>query len=157
MKKIIGVMGPGAKQATQEDLKLAFEVGKAIGEGGAVLLCGAMKGVMEASAQGAKSVGGTTVGIGPVVDKAEINEYIDIPVMTGMGAGRNYQNVISSDLLVFVSVGSPGTLSELAYAIQMEKPSLVINASPELQAYVKTLDTNVVSFVTTLEEIKAAL
>ncbi len=157
MKKIVGVMGPGQKQASEKDLELAYEVGKLVGESGAVLLCGAMTGVMELSAKGAKEVGGITLGIGPVSDKAEINSFIDIPVMTGMGPARNFMNIISSDILIFISVGSPGTLSELAFAIQMNKQSFVINGSEKLKSYIEELDSNNVTFIESLEEIKSKL
>lgn len=43
MKKIIGVMGPGKKQATKEDIDCAFEIGKLVAKTGSVLLCGGMK------------------------------------------------------------------------------------------------------------------
>ncbi len=150
-------MGPGQKQASQSDLELAYETGKLIAESGAVLLCGAMTGVMEASAKGAQEAGGLTLGIGPVSDKSELNPYIDIPVMTGMGPARNFMNIISSDLLIFISVGSPGTLSELAFAIQMKKESIVINGSENLKAYISELDSDNVTFANSLEIIKGRL
>lgn len=150
-------MGPGQKQASDKDLELAYEVGKLVGESGAVLLCGAMTGVMEQSAKGAKETGGITLGIGPVSNKTEINSFIDIPVMTGMGPARNFMNIISSDLLIFISVGSPGTLSELAFAIQMNKESLVINGSEKLKTYIQELNPENLTFVESIEEIRTRL
>jgi uncharacterized protein (TIGR00725 family) len=157
MKRIIGVMGPGEKQASKNDLELAYEAGKLIAESGAVLLCGAMSGVMEACAKGAQEAGGLTLGIGPVTDKSELNPYIDIPVMTGMGPARNFVNIISSDLLIFISVGSPGTLSELAFAMQMKKDCIVTNGSENLKAYISELDSGNVIFADSLEIIKERL
>lgn len=157
MKKIVGVMGPGEKQATAEDLSCAFEVGKIVGQSGAALLCGGMKGTMTESARGAKEVDGTTIGIGPTGDKADMNKYIDYPLLTSMHAGRNYMNIISSDVLVFVSVGSPGTLSELAYAIQMERPSIIIRGSDKLMAYINEMEPENLTFVDTLEELNIKL
>lgn len=157
MKKIVGVMGPGEIQATKDDLDCAYEVGKIVGQLGVALLCGGMKGTMSESARGAKEVGGVTIGIGPTRDKADMNEYIDYPLLTSMHAGRNYMNIISSDVLVFVSVGSPGTLSELAYAIQMERPSIIIRGSEKLKAYVEELKASHVTFVDSLEELSTKL
>ena len=157
MKKIVGVMGPGEVQATADDLSCAFEVGKIVGKSGAALLCGGMKGTMSESARGAKEVGGVTIGIGPTRDKADMNEYIDYPLLTSMHAGRNYMNIISSDVLVFVSVGSPGTLSELAYAVQMERPSIIIRGSQKLQAYIEEMKAENVTFVDSLEELSEKL
>jgi uncharacterized protein (TIGR00725 family) len=156
MKKIIGVMGPGEKQSTKEDTECAFQIGKIVAKTGAVLLCGGMSGTMEASAQGAKEAGGLTVGIGPTKDKADMNPYIDIPLLTNMSAGRNYMNAISSDILIFVSVGSPGTLSELAFAIQMEVPSIVIRGSEKLKSYISEFTEDVI-FVDSIEELESKL
>lgn len=117
MKNIVGVMGSGEKEAIKSDLECAYEVGKIIAQNNLVLLCGGMTGVMEYSAKGAKDSGGLVLGIGPTTDKNEMNKYIDIPVVTGMRSGRNYMNILSSDLVVFIRVGSPGTLSELAFAL----------------------------------------
>ena len=157
MKKIIGVMGPGKKQASQKDIEDAYKIGKIVAGLDAVLLCGGMSGVMEACAKGAQEAGGLTLGIGPTADKQDMNNYLDIPLLTGMHAGRNYMNVISSDVLVFVSVGSPGTLSELAFAIQVEKPSVVINGSEKLKEYIKEISGTQIIFVDTTNEIKQYL
>lgn len=157
MKKVIGVMGPGEKEATQEDIECAFQVGKIVAKTGVVLLCGGMSGVMEASAKGAQEAGGLTVGIGPTKDKADMNQYIDIPLLTSMSAGRNFMNAISSDILIFVSVGSPGTLSELAFAIQMEVPSIIIRGSEKLKSYINEFAGDSVTFVDSTEELEAKL
>lgn len=157
MKKIVGVMGPGSKEATEIDLNLAYDIGKIIAELGVVLLCGGKTGVMNESARGAKENGGLTVALGPGLEKLELNDYIDIPIMTGMHSGRNFLNILSSDILIFVSVGSPGTLSELAYAIQLEKPSVVINGTDKLRAYIDEISDNKVLFVNTIEEVQTKL
>lgn len=157
MKKVIGVMGPGEKQSTKEDLESAFEIGKIVAKTGAVLLCGGMSGTMEASAKGAQEAGGLTVGIGPTKDKADMNKYLDIPLLTSMSAGRNFMNAISSDILIFVSVGSPGTLSELAFAIQMEVPSVVIRGSEKLKSYINEFAEDSVTFVDSIEELEVKL
>jgi len=153
MKKVIGVMGPGEKEATKGDLECAFEVGKLVARTGSVLLCGGMSGTMETNAKGAQEAGGLTVGIGPTKDKTNMNQYIDIPLLTNMSSGRNYMNAISSDILIFVSVGSPGTLSELAFAIQMEIPSIVIRASVKLKSYISEFPQESVTFVDSMEEL----
>lgn len=153
MKKVIGVMGPGETQATTQDLKMAYEVGKLVAEIDAVLLCGGMKGVMETSAQGAQEHGGLTVGIGPTDNKEDMNPYIDIPLVTNMHAGRNYINVSSSDILIFISVGSPGTLSELAHAIQLKKPIYILNASEKLVTFITELTSSVI-FLDTICDLR---
>jgi len=112
-KKIrIGVIG-GSKPDDHAILA-AFRVGQAIGEAGAILICGGLGGVMEAAASGAKKAGGLTVGILPGTVRGEANASIDLPIATGLGYGRNSLVALNSDILIAVA-GEYGTLSEIAY------------------------------------------
>jgi len=77
--------------------------------------------VMEAVAKGVKTGGGTCVGILKGTDKEEANEYIDISVSTGIGIGRNITIAYNCDVAIAIS-GKYGTLSEIAFAFQLEKP-----------------------------------
>jgi uncharacterized protein (TIGR00725 family) len=120
MRKLrIGVIGPS--EATAELCSLAEDVGRLIAEAGAILISGGGAGVMEAASKGAKSAGGITVGILPGTNENEANEYVDIPIMTGMGHGRNIINVWSSDAIIAIG-GGYGTLSEIALALRTNKP-----------------------------------
>lgn len=157
-KIIIGVMGPGSKDAREDDVPYAYEVGKLVAKNNHLLLCGGMTGVMEASAKGASEGGGLVIGICPTADKKDANQYIDIPIVTGMGAGRNFMNILSSDILVFIGVSSPGTLSELAYAIQLAKPTIILRGNADLKNYVqKELKSEKVIFVETFIELEKKL
>lgn len=120
----IGVVGNAI--CTADVAKVAQEVGVRIAENKALLICGGLKGVMEAAAKGAKSRGGTTMGILPGFSKAEANPYIDIPVVTGLDQGRNIIIVRSSDALISVG-GGYGTLSEIAYALKLNVPVIGID------------------------------
>ena len=100
---------------------LAEEVGRNLGERGAVVVCGGLGGVMEAACRGAKAAGGTTVGILPGHDRGEANPFVDVAVPTGMGEARNALLVRASDALVAVA-GEFGTLSEIAFALRLGKP-----------------------------------
>jgi uncharacterized protein (TIGR00725 family) len=100
---------------------LAEEVGREIACRGAVLICGGRGGVMEAACRGARSAGGTTVGILPGTDRAQANPYVDIPIVTGLGEARNALVVHSADAVVAIS-GGYGTLSEIALALKMGRP-----------------------------------
>lgn len=115
----IGVIGSG--QCSEEVLALAEQAGRAIAERKAVLVCGGLGGVMEAAARGAKKAGGITVGIIPGTSGAEANPFIDIPIVTGIGIARNIIVVRSSEALIAIH-GGYGTLSELAYALQLKVP-----------------------------------
>jgi uncharacterized protein (TIGR00725 family) len=122
-KKIIAVIGTGT--AEEPLLKIAEEVGRLIARRNAILICGGLGGVMEAASKGARSEGGVTVGILPQNHKNEANPYIDIPVATGLGEGRNVIIARSADAIIAVG-GEYGTLSEIAFGLKMGKPVIGI-------------------------------
>ncbi len=111
----------GSARCDAETAALAEEVGREIARLGAVLICGGRGGVMEAACRGARSAGGTTVGILPGTDRAEANPHVDIPIVTGLGEARNALVVRSADAVIAVR-GGYGTLSEIALALKMGRP-----------------------------------
>ena len=115
----------GGHVCSPDIARIAEETGKGIAELGATLVCGGLSGVMEASCRGAKSAGGKTIGILPGHDKAAANRYVDIPIATGLGYMRNNLVVKNADIVVAID-GKEGTLSEIAFALQMKKPILGI-------------------------------
>jgi len=113
---VVGVMGGG--DVSGDISQLAYELGCSIAGNGWILLNGGRdSGVMRASAEGAKSKGGMTVGILPGHSGNEANPFIDIAIVTGMGAARNVINVLSSDVVIALP-GEAGTLSEIALALK---------------------------------------
>jgi len=62
-----------------------------------------------------------TVGILPQDHAREANLYIDVPVVTGLGIGRNVIIARTADALIAIG-GEYGTLSEIAFALQLGKP-----------------------------------
>ena len=111
---IISVIGES--YASPENYKMAGEVGQRIAQAGAILVCGGLKGVMEAAAKGAKSKGGLTIGILPGSSREEANPYIDIPIVTGLGYARN-KLVVKTGQVVIAIGGKYGTLSEIGFAL----------------------------------------
>jgi hypothetical protein len=107
----------GAARASDEDRAAAGEVGRLIAEAGAVVIGGGLGGAMAAACQGARSVGGTTIGILPGTDRTEANEHVEIAIATGMGEARNVIVVANADAVVAVG-GEFGTLSEIALALK---------------------------------------
>src|SRR2546428_12091036 len=87
-KPIIGVIG-GGSTASADGLALAEEVGFLIARADAVLICGGLNGVMEASAKGAKRGGGLTIRVLPTGDKADAKPFIVLPIATGVGTARD--------------------------------------------------------------------
>jgi uncharacterized protein (TIGR00725 family) len=76
---------------------------------------------MEGACKGARTGGGTTLGILPGLDRAEANPYVDVAVPTGLGEARNALVVRAADALIAVG-GGYGTLSEVALGLKAGKP-----------------------------------
>jgi len=121
--KTIAVIG--ARVCDDEVLKIAEQMGNLLAKNGYRLICGGLGGVMEAACKGAKAYNGTTIGILPGNSPGEANQYVDISIATGMGVSRNLI-IIRSAVAVIAISGGFGTLSELAFAMQLEKPVIGI-------------------------------
>ncbi len=111
-RKRVGIIGGNLPDAVS--LKNAERMGELIAKNGYILVNGGMKGVMEASARGAKSANGFVIGILPGKSRDDCNSCVDIAVPTGLGYMRNPMVVLNSDIVVAID-GSYGTLSEIAY------------------------------------------
>jgi hypothetical protein len=109
----IAVIGRGAPD--EELAALAEEVGRGIGEAGAVLVCGGMGGVMEAASRGARAAGGDVIGIVPGEDAGSANPYVTHAVASGIGHARNLAVVASADAVIAIG-GEWGTLAEIGFA-----------------------------------------
>lgn len=117
----------GGRDASPELLEEARQAGVLLARAGAVVVTGGLGGVMEAASEGARSEEGITVGILPTDDKADANPHVDIPIATGLGIGRNVIIARTADAIIAVG-GGYGTLSEIAFALQMEKPVIGIRS-----------------------------
>jgi uncharacterized protein (TIGR00725 family) len=106
----VSVIGSGREHEAR-----AEEVGRLLAERGCTVVCGGGGEVMAAAARGAKSAGGTTIGILPGETRAEANEWIDHAVVTGIGHGRNLAVVASADAVIAIG-GRWGTLAEIGFA-----------------------------------------
>jgi uncharacterized protein (TIGR00725 family) len=123
---IVGVMGGGEADAAAR--AQAREVGRRLAAGGALLLCGGLGGVMEAAARGAREGGGRVIGVLPFAPgEGEPNRFIDCALFTGLGDGRNYVNAHISDVLIALR-GGAGTLSEIALALKLGVPVVLLDA-----------------------------
>lgn len=116
---IISVIG-GAEPPPEAEL-LAEEVGRELAKRGAMVACGGLTGVMEAVCRGAKSAGGTTIGILPGRDPRDANQWVDIHICTDIGYARNAIVAYTGGAVIAVD-GSYGTLSEISYALRVDIP-----------------------------------
>jgi uncharacterized protein (TIGR00725 family) len=115
----IAVVGSG--QCPDDVRAVALEVGRLVAEAGAILVCGGLGGVMDAAAEGAKSAGGTTVGILPDHIRMGASRFLDVSIPSGMGEMRNALVVRTADAIIAIH-GEFGTLSEIALAMKTGKP-----------------------------------
>ena len=109
----IAVIGKGAPD--EELSAFAEEVGRGIAEGGAVLVCGGMGGVMDAASRGAREAGGDVIGILPTEEPSSANPNVTHVVATGIGHARNLAVVASADAVIAIG-GEWGTLAEIGFA-----------------------------------------
>jgi uncharacterized protein (TIGR00725 family) len=117
----------GEREALPDLLLLAEQVGAHLAHHGAIMLCGGMGGVMEAASRGCRQAGGLVVGILPTEDANDANAFVDIPIVTGMGEGRNIILVRSAQAVIAIG-GSYGTLSEIAFALRLALPVIAIRS-----------------------------
>jgi uncharacterized protein (TIGR00725 family) len=127
LKKRVGIIGGNAPDALS--LKNAERMGELIARNGYILVNGGMKGVMEASARGAKNAGGFVIAITPGKSRDEGNLFSDIVIPTGLGYMRNPLVVLNSDIVVAID-GSYGTLSEIAYCKIYNRTVFGLNTWP---------------------------
>ncbi len=120
VKKIL-IAVIGGRKVEKFLLKEAEGVGRLLAKRGAILLCGGLGGVMEAVSKGMSLEGGLTIGILPQDHKEKANAFVDVPIATGLGVGRNVIISRAADAVIAVG-GAYGTLSEIAFALQMGKP-----------------------------------
>ena len=116
---IIGVIGEGT--ARPHIAELAEQVGRELAQRGVTIVCGGLGGVMLAACRGAKSAGGATIGILPGDNPLAGNQYVDIPILTGMGYARNVI-VAKTGMAVIAVGGAYGTLSEIGHALGEDIP-----------------------------------
>ncbi len=148
---IIGIMG--SHHDGSPAVNDAFTLGKAVAERGHVLLTGGGRGVMKAASEGAYHGGGLVIAMLPSEKNLPLNgypnEFVDIPIYTGMYDARNIINAKTPYLIVALS-GSAGTLSEIAIALKSGTAVIGLNCPrfelPEAGEYypVETVDEAII-------------
>ena len=118
-KITISVIG-GHELSTKVE-QLSHKIGIIVAKVDAILVCGGLSGAMEEAAKGAKSAGGTTIGLLPGRDKRDANPYIDIALPTSIGFARNAMVACSADIIIALP-GSHGTNSEICYGLVYGRP-----------------------------------
>ena len=123
----VSVIGSGV-----EHMERAEEVGRLLAERGATVVTGGLGEVMAAAARGAKSAGGTTIGIVPGETRAAANAWTDHVIVTGIGHARNLAVVASGDAVIAVG-GRYGTLAEIGFALTLGRTVVVLEPGWEVE------------------------
>ena len=111
----------GGRDITEDIYNDTVEIGKKLAAEKYLVFCGGGEGVMEAICKGVHQAGGTSIGILKGSELSEANQYCKIPILTNMGITRNALLPLNADIAIAIS-GNHGTLSEIAYALQLEVP-----------------------------------
>jgi uncharacterized protein (TIGR00725 family) len=136
LRRIIRIGVIGQSERPQEPLpqklkEISYKVGYLIAKEGWLLVSGGRDGVMEHSSKGAKEAGGVTVGILPSQSIDEANEYVDVPITTGLGMGMRSELMVQTIDAVIMIGGKNGTLKELSAAYMNSKPIVIIRGTGE--------------------------
>jgi uncharacterized protein (TIGR00725 family) len=125
----VAVIGDGDPRGPEAHrvMDWAEEIGQLLARAGATVITGGLGGVMRAASRGAASAGGVTIGILPDADADEANEYVSIPIATGLGVARNLVVVTAADAVVAVG-GRHGTLSEIGLALRMGRHVVALSS-----------------------------
>jgi len=116
----------GGYPCSNTERELAKQTGRELARRGVFLICGGEGGVMEAACEGAHSEGGITIGILPGNNRTDANQFISIPVVTGLGSARNVIVVKSAQAVIAIG-GGYGTLSEIGFALKFGIPVIGLN------------------------------
>ena len=124
-KPIVSVFGSHDLNEAPEVEALCEDLGRTIVDLGCRVACGGLGGSMAAVCKGARSSkyyqSGDTIGILPMEDADAANPHIDVVIPTGLGLFRNMLVARAGDVCIAVR-GGAGTLSEIAFAWQLDKP-----------------------------------
>lgn len=135
----IGIIGP--REATSAQCDFAEKTAGALAECGLQLVCGGKNGVMEAACRGHAAKGGLPVGILPDEEWQAANDYVAIPIATGIGPARNA--IIARACVILIAIGGGvGTLSEMALGLQFKRLVMATEDAPAVNGVpiVSTVD-----------------
>jgi len=133
----VGIIGP--KEANAEQLRTAEELGATLAGLHAQMLCGGRGGVMEAACRGNLKAGARPIGLLPDEEWQTANDFVAIPIATGIGPARNA--IIARACPVLIAVGGGyGTLSEIAYGLHFNRLVLTLCDAPAVEGAVKCAD-----------------
>lgn len=130
-RRLIGAVVGCARDGSEGEAD-AEALGRALVDAGFRVVSGGLGGVMRAASRGARSSEiyrpGDVIGVLPGYRADDANEFVDIPICTGLQHGRNLIVAATGDV-VFAVGGRSGTLSEIALAWTLGKPVLCVGTA----------------------------
>jgi|SRR5579884_307835 len=121
----VTVFGSARTREGTREYDQAVRLGQLLAERGDIIVCGGYGGVMEGVSRGARSVGGSVVGVTvtPWAGRVTPNRYIseEVPAETLF---ERLEGLIASDALIALD-GGAGTLGEVALAWNLRQMDLM--------------------------------
>ncbi len=113
MKKVITILGRASRTEKPTDYNTAYELGRAIAEAGYLLCNGAYGQLMEATARGAKSIGGKTIGVVTDLFSKIQNQFLDETIVENSPMNRLNKFIKLSNAYIIFK-GGLGTFIDIA-------------------------------------------
>jgi len=119
---------PKGAQPENKIFKLAYEVGRLLGQKGIIVITGGKTGIMLEASRGCKEAGSITIGVVKGNLRFTSNKYTDVEVVTGFIGGAEATIIsLMADGLIVIG-GGAGTLHEVATAYRNIKPIVLIDS-----------------------------
>jgi uncharacterized protein (TIGR00730 family) len=129
-EKIAAIFGAGNVDSSDRIFQLAEKLGKCLAEAGFTIINGGYGGIMLASAKGAASVGGKTIGVTcTAFGRSGANQYISQEIETGSLEER-LQTLVKLGQAYIILPGSTGTLLELAFVWELKNKGFINKDKP---------------------------
>ena len=122
--KIVTIFGNGRAEEHTTDYQTALRLGRLLSQEGFTVCNGGYKGIMEASARGAKEANGKTIGITSSVFEGKANPWIDEERQAAGWRERLFGLIETGDAYVLFD-GGTGTLVELFTVWEMTNKKLL--------------------------------
>jgi uncharacterized protein (TIGR00730 family) len=124
MATTVTIFGSSLPRENDSNYIIAYECGKYLGEAGFTVCNGGYGGTMEAAAKGARSAGGSTIGVTMTDWSRQPNQWIQREVKTATLVDRLMKLVELGDAYVILP-GGTGTLLEFAFVLELINKSVI--------------------------------
>ena len=121
---IVTILGSGKVSEPEPGYQSAFAVGKALASAGFAICNGGYRGIMEASAKGAKAAQGKTIGVTARQFPGKVNPWIDEEKVMENWQDRLFGLIHTGDAYVIFD-GATGTLAEFFVIWEMLNKKLI--------------------------------